>query len=617
MRATAAAIALTAFLAGCTGTGDPATTGTSQTAPPPAGQQLEPSRGPRDSASTSSTSPAAVTVAPGAIDAGFTLRFAAPDPVLMRSNPFAPADGGAFPEVFAAHLYRLLPPSLTLVPELAADDDPPPGFRDRDGWIVSVDLNEGLTWSDGEPIDAFDVEYTFQDLTLLGTPEDLGWAITDPRGSADLISVTAVGRYTVEYRFTERPTVDRWHYGVATASILPEHYWVFTFADQLAGTEANPALGMSAPSAGGYRFDRVVPGGTWMWQAVEGWWNSGAAYTAYANGSVSYRNPTLGIDEVYGGPQDGAVVASWTEGPYARAVAWQPSGRPIEAVTSGRADLFTRVPLSIEPNPASPSAQVVTPSFVLTSVLFNPEHPALGSAGTRGAVACFVSVAALTQILDGTVADGQRGWLPPDLPGWGNADPTDPCPFAGEARFDMGMIRMRAEGWLWHVEPIFQGGFDIEAGGGLDQPDAPGVTLRVFAPHPDTNPAGATVGVWIEKWLSAVGFDVDLATGSPGQGSAWDIAVVDMNVGVPPIPLLADRESRPLAHLAAASAADARRIWPLVSADLRASALAIPLFRRAIGDFVSADVSLPYAPIIGGIDPAIVASSMTHTGGDR
>ena len=355
-------------------------------------------------------------------DPDFVLRYATPGPVDMRSNPFAQADTGDFPEVFAAHLYRVLPPTFTLIPELAADDEPPPTVFDGTGWVVTVTLNEGLTWSDGNPIDAFDVQFTFEDLVRFGDPADLGWVVEDPYGTADLVSVTALDDETVKFRFSGHPTIDRWHFGIATASILPEHYWGFTFSTLAEGNEQNADLGLDAPSAGGYRFGSVAPDDEWRWEAVDGWWNSGAEYTVFENGAVTYRAPSLEIDETYAGTGAGAQRASWTEGPYAGEVVWFDAGDNAaagHAVDSGDADLLVggyRPGFSLGP-PLEHGVLLPTTTARLTSIIYNPSASSFSNAELRRGMPCFISVSFLLEnVLQGVAL--RSGWADMDVASW-------------------------------------------------------------------------------------------------------------------------------------------------------------------------------------------------------
>ena len=548
-------------------------------------------------------------------DPGFVLRYVSPASVDMRSNPFGSAGSGTFPSVFAAHLYRVLPPTFTLVPELAADDEPPPVAFDGSGWVVSVALNEGLTWSDGERIDAFDVQYTFEDVVRFGVAEDHGWIVEDPAGQANLLSVTALDTATVEFRFDGRPALDRWHFGLATASILPEHFWVFTFADRAPGRETDAGLGMTAPSAGGFRFGSVSDDGTWVWAAVEDWWNSGAQYTVYENGAVMYRNPRLGLEEIYSGPAAGDVVADWTEGPYAAAVRWSASegNQANNSLIPEEADLLVGGPdLGLDVPIPGEADRLISEDRVLTAVAFNPEHPALARSGARMAISCLIDPSFLAEgPFQG--APSRAGWaVPSGL--WRNDRFDDPCAAEGPARFEAAVDLLRSEGWQWEVEPVLDAVNGVVESAGLSHPDVVDTAIVLLGPPESASVPAAVTTLWIESWLEGIGFSVLVVEGDAHSPEAprWDVAVVLRDTVPLPRPFLASNV--PLLHLEAETLSQARPIWAATRAAIAAEGLAMPLFVWVRLDLVSPAVSFPYRHVRGGLDPAVVATAVTRSG---
>lgn len=567
-------------------------------------------------ASTTTAPPAAVTSTttttlpvPIVPDPEFVLRYAAPGPVDMRANPFAPADTGEYPEVFAARLFRLLPPTFTLIPELAAEDEPPSGFSDGDDWVVEVTLNSGLTWSDRELMDAHDVQFTFDALVQFGDPREHGWAVEDEGGDADLISVRALGEDVVEFRFASRPTIDRWHFGVATASILPQHYWQPVLA--AAGEETtDPLLGLDAPSAGGYRLGGTA-NGEWTWTAVEDWWNSGAEYTVHDGGAVGYRNPFLGITETWGGAAEGPIVASWVEGPYAGSVVWfdaLESGGAAFAVSQGRAD-FTVGGFAFGHSPRRDATWVISRSKHLYSLAYDPSHPALATAALRSGLPCFMFLDFLT----GNVHQGSSipsGWTPYEFSGWADDSRDDPCDVPVGERVAEGVRRMLDAGWTWDVPPSPDGDDEIQDGSGLRHSDGLSKRLTILAPPADFSPLAATTGLWLEGWLDSVGFDARVRTGLVSDASApgWDIAVVISDAAVPPEPYLADSADFSFAYRSADTIAAASKAWQVDREALTDEVLAVPLYTPNYVDLFSPRVHFPYTRVLGGLDPALIAT---------
>lgn len=567
----------------------------------------EPSAGPTPTGLSATTIPPPIKP-----DPGFVLRYATLGPVDMRSNPFAAADTGAFPDEFAAHLYRLLPPAFTLIPELAADDEPPQGESDNGQWVIRVELNEGLTWSDGAPIDAFDVQFTFDDLVRFGDPGNHGWEVQDPRGDADLVSVTAIDRRTVEYRFTSRPTLVRWQFGIATASILPAEYWAFEFSTLADGRESEPDLGLDAPSAGGYRFETVV-GGAWRWAAVDGWWNSGAEYAVFDNGAVTYRNARLGIQETYGGTPTGEVRHSWTEGPYAAEVHWQAYNDQPEAIFAitdlREADMVVGGVELGSDFAVGTSAVAVSRTETLVSLVFDPSHPALGTPLLRRAVSCFFLLDFLiTNVLQEGVI--RSGWVPPEYGVWASDTLDDPCPVAEQSKVDEGIALMLEAGWAWDSPPVNDRDGSIGPGDGLHHRDDLSLVIVIVTPKTSDDPAMASVGLWIEGWLDAIGFDAHVEQGDLADHPDWDIAIVADQVPLPPRPLAGEDIELDLSHLEASTIATAAARWISERARIQADAFAIPLYVPRHVDLSSRRLAFPYPSVVGGYDPAGVATAL-------
>jgi peptide/nickel transport system substrate-binding protein len=106
----------------------------------------------------------------------------------------------------------------SLRPELAAADAKPEQIDD--GWGVVVELNQDLTWSDGVPITAHDLVFTFDAVRSL----DLGgsWGDSFPKV---VQSIEAEGDYRVRIEFSKRPQLSVWPHGVGLAPIMAEHVW--------------------------------------------------------------------------------------------------------------------------------------------------------------------------------------------------------------------------------------------------------------------------------------------------------------------------------------------------------------------------------------------------------
>ncbi len=123
-----------------------------------------------------------------------------------------------------------------------------------------VTLRSGLTWSDGQPLTADDVVYTFE----LGKANAAIWfaPLWTEQG---LTGVTAVDATHVEFTFTD-PLYQEWANQLYNIPIVPKHLWQNKTADDIAtGANANPV------GSGAYLYlatgqDRNV------WVRNDNWW---------------------------------------------------------------------------------------------------------------------------------------------------------------------------------------------------------------------------------------------------------------------------------------------------------------------------------------------------------
>ncbi|MGH3668470.1 MAG: ABC transporter substrate-binding protein, partial [Acidimicrobiia bacterium] len=116
-------------------------------------------------------------------------------------------------------LYAIDPASNALIPEVAREAPVRP-TRDGDGWRVRVDLGNSLSWSDGQPVTAADVVYTFETVRRLRLGGD--WAGSYPE---EIEEIVAESPTELRIEFSNRPGLGLWPHGVGLAPIMPAHVW--------------------------------------------------------------------------------------------------------------------------------------------------------------------------------------------------------------------------------------------------------------------------------------------------------------------------------------------------------------------------------------------------------
>ncbi len=115
-------------------------------------------------------------------------------------------------------LYALNPTDGSLDPELAASEAVP--IAGDDVWSVTIPLNQSLSWSDGEPITARDMVFTFDTARALGLGGSWSEAFPD-----NISAIIAIGDFELRIEYTERPTLAVWPHGPGFAPIMPAHVW--------------------------------------------------------------------------------------------------------------------------------------------------------------------------------------------------------------------------------------------------------------------------------------------------------------------------------------------------------------------------------------------------------
>ncbi len=134
------------------------------------------------------------------------------DPTLNPWAPGAVIESNLINTILFEQLTRYSPEDLTPSPMLATS-----WHAEEDGLAWVFELREGVVWSDGDPFDAADVAFTFNDVVL---NPDLGAQSASQFSSIDHVEV--VDDHTVRFVLKE-PFSALPYYLASFAGILPEH----------------------------------------------------------------------------------------------------------------------------------------------------------------------------------------------------------------------------------------------------------------------------------------------------------------------------------------------------------------------------------------------------------
>lgn len=408
-----------------------------------------------------------------------------------------------------ASAYQIALPGLEVVPDLAAGELPPV-TQEGDVWVGEFTLRDDATWSDGEPITAHDVAFTWNtavEFELIGNWEDF----TD----TDIVtSVEAVDDYTVRVTFNAEPGLAVWGLGnsVPMMPIMPEHYWG-PIVEEARGTE-NPrdtllaASGAEAPAAGPTVFADRQEGSFAASSANPNYFAKGEEMTS---GDVTYTVGPFAQNfqfPLYGG-QDQAVLA----------------------LANGEVDLLLN-PLGmqqgfreqVESNPDLTA--VVNPTNGYRFLAFNHARAPMSDPAFRDALSILINKEFVTEQLLQGVAFPLYVILPEGNTAWYNEEVAAQIAEEQGAGLDDDARRAEAKrilveaGYSWETEPGWVDsdgnlsdepgeGLSFQPGEGLIDPDGnPIESLELIHPTAGYDPLRATFGSYIAGVAQEMGIPV-------------------------------------------------------------------------------------------------------------
>ncbi len=475
-----------------------------------------------------------------------------------------------------ASLFRSSLPGFIVAPALSAIPMAADAVQQGDVWVAEQPIRPDWAWSDGTPVTAGDLVFYFDTVREF----DLGPGHAE-MFPPEVLAMTAPDDHTVRIEFAGQPGLATWYGGVAFAPFVPRHFWeervdeartaadevmsgitdtearqgvvAASLADSDAGndlssgdvtpaqideyiadvgsSEGRSALfevsGVNEPSIGPLKLTRWEPGEFAVTEANFDYFDNGTENTLYDDGSLRVANSARGEDVVYGGQGTGAVVSSYTEGPFVSEIIWvehDSKSAAYESLASGELDYVldpTGVAGSLrEENAGNPDLQFsVSQTDGFRYLAFNLRKPPMSDAVFRDAVATVIDKEWVADtMLAGEVIPGYTIVHPdlvahhnPDVvrPGW-----SDDAPLGQGERFEIAIQLLTDVGYTWDSPPIVQrddsGNFvDVTPGEGLTMPNGVAVPeLTLLTPGPRYDPLRATFAVSIEQWMNDLGIPV-------------------------------------------------------------------------------------------------------------
>jgi ABC-type transport system substrate-binding protein len=412
-------------------------------------------------------------------------------------------------------LYAINYPGLELDADIAASAEVPTGAAEGDGWAIEVPMREDAVWSDGEPITANDIVFTYEavrDFALGGT-----WLQAYPLASEEnpdavgLTAVEAVDDYTVKFVFNTQPGLAVWPHGIGVVgAIMPAHVWADAVEEARASDDPAASLygavGTGVDVSGGPvvfaerqegAFARNVSNDNYYDQGREisstGLVETGESNVIYTVGPYLSES----IFSLYGG-QDAAVLAlAAGEVDYLL----NPLGmqRGLLAQVEGNEELTA----------------VVNPTNGFRYLAFNLRKEPMSIPAFRDALALMIDKEFMANNVLQGVAFPLYATVPEGNTKWYNAEVAErfASVYAGKPAADRlaeAMELLRGAGFAWEVEPSMdEAGVTVNAGSGITLNGAPVEELEILAPGPGYDPLRATYSIWIETWLNQLGFEAE------------------------------------------------------------------------------------------------------------
>lgn len=450
-----------------------------------------------------------------------------------------------------AFLYTSVPPTFTQVPRLASDPEPPVGQAQGDVWVIDVALRDGITWSDGEPVDAGDVAFTFNTVSrlFLGGGFANLWPVASPDNiGPGLLSVEPIDEATVRFTWDHQPGIARWQHGVAYAPIMPEHFWApivegFDRGEQLYGVD-----GTSAPSFGSMITAGHTPGESVLNISNPEHPFRGSSYTVYENGAVDFSHPVMGTGQ-FGGEGHGEAVLEFSE-------EFELAEMPVTLFVNrdeAADDLIDgQIGLWANPLPMWPDFGSLRRKFTVMGGITNADSDAStifylafntrrfpgNDVAFRQAIDCMLHKEFITDEYIAGAVENLDSVVPPTAGAW--HDPTVASTCDGQSKGEKmasAVEILKNGGWTWEREPEFDpsgdAGFgDVRPGEGLRGPAGEVIDpIWMATAAAGYDPVRATYSLWVQVFVTELGVPV-IAAPTDFHGHLDGVAGLDWDMYV-------------------------------------------------------------------------------------
>ena len=418
-------------------------------------------------------------------------------------------------------LYRAVPPTWSWLPCLA--EGFPSAFHEENGyWVATVNLRQGVLWSDGTPFTADDVIFTYNVLltevggTRMASLFGGRWSLFCPES---LAYVEKLGDYQVKYAFFRLPNLREWAFGALSCPIVQRDYWEPKF--QAAFQTEDPAaslLGLipeDEPVLGAFRAIAWEPGSSVVFERNPLYYGSGETLVLYEHGGALIYDSMLHLSfEAYGGAQ-GRKMCELAEGPYIEQLVYRVFSNPEAAFSvlqDGEIAAILCPPESMQ-NPGemmegSGAIEIIAnPSPEFFYLAFNMRRKPLDELAFRKALATLIDRELLCQELPGDLVP-LYGPVPEINGFWSDPDLPQPERIGPAERVSQAVVLLKEAGFFWDAEPkavdseegrptiigVLPNGNEVPAPAGFRLPNGELCPeLQLLSVSPDYDPLAATL----------------------------------------------------------------------------------------------------------------------------
>jgi peptide/nickel transport system substrate-binding protein len=402
-----------------------------------------------------------------------------------------------------AGMYTIAYPGIEFVPDLA-DGELQPAVQEGDAWVGTITLREGLLWSDGEPLTAEDVAFTWN--TVKDTALQGGWLdYTDyAPDSGPITAVEAVDDLTVQVTFNAQPGLAIWGpgTGITNMPIQPAHFWQPAVDEALASDDPAATLiaasGQEAPAIGATVVEELSEG-------------------AFAASTSNPEYYDAGAEKTSGG-------VTWTEGPFAENFQFPLYGSQeaaVLALADGEVDYLLN-PLGMQrgfqdqvsENPELTA--VVNPTNGYRFLAFNHARAPMNDEAFRNALTALINKEFVTESILQGVAFPLYVILPEGNVAWYNEEDAntlaDEFGYRGledTERKQIAIDLLTEAGYTWETAPSLAEDGTFTAGAGLIGLDGEPVgQLELITPTASYDPLRAAFASYISGVAQEMGIDL-------------------------------------------------------------------------------------------------------------